>query len=59
MYHALRVNFDATERFRFYAGVDNLLNRKPPYDLTGTGAGSSIFPVTGRFFYAGATVNFR
>ncbi len=59
MYHALRVNFDATERFRFYAGVDNLLNRKPPFDLTGTGAGSSIFPVTGRFFYAGATVNFR
>lgn len=59
IYHAVRVNFDASRQFRFYAGVDNVLNRRPPYDLTGTGAGSSIFPVTGRFFYAGAVVNFR
>jgi outer membrane receptor protein involved in Fe transport len=59
IYHAVRVNFDASRQFRFYAGVDNILNRRPPYDLTGTGAGSSIFPVTGRFFYAGAVVNWR
>jgi outer membrane receptor protein involved in Fe transport len=58
MYHAFRLGFEATEDFKFYMGVDNALNRKPPFDLTGTGGGSGIFPVTGRFFYAGAEAKF-
>ncbi|WP_225421469.1 TonB-dependent receptor domain-containing protein [Sphingomonas parva] len=58
VYHALRFGFEPTEKFSFYAGIDNVLNRKPPYDLTGTGGGSGIFPVTGRFFYAGAQIDF-
>jgi outer membrane receptor protein involved in Fe transport len=58
LYHALRGNFEVDKRFSFYGGVDNLLNRRPPFDLTGTGGGSGIFPVTGRFFYAGAEVKF-
>lgn len=57
-YHDLRVGFEPTERFRFYVGVDNVLDRLPPLDLTGTGGGSGIYPVTGRFFYAGARTTF-
>lgn len=58
LYHAFRGNFEVDKRFSFYGGVDNVLNRRPPFDLTGTGAGSGIFPVQGRFFYAGAEVKF-
>jgi outer membrane receptor protein involved in Fe transport len=39
-------------------GVDNVLNRNPPYGLTGAGAGSGIFTNRGRFFYAGAVARF-
>jgi outer membrane receptor protein involved in Fe transport len=59
LYHALRVGFEPEDtQFRFYIGVDNLLDQRPPFDLTGTGGGSGIFPVTGRFFYAGAEARF-
>lgn len=57
-YHDIRVGFDVTEKMRFYAGIDNVFDTLPPFDLTGTGAGSGIYPVTGRTFYAGARVNF-
>jgi hypothetical protein len=48
---------DVTKDFNFYLGVDNLTNTKPPLGLTGIGAGSSIYDVRGRFFYAGASPN--
>lgn len=57
-YHDLRVGFTTEDDFRFYVGVDNVFDRLPPFGLTGTGAGSGIYPAVGRFFYAGATVNF-
>lgn len=59
VYHNLRFGFEpeGTE-FRFYAGIDNVLDQMPPDPLTGTGAGSGIFPIQGRYFYAGATVAF-
>jgi hypothetical protein len=42
--------------------VDNIADQLPPYGLTGTGSGdanvSSIFPVTGRYFYAGVNVKY-
>jgi outer membrane receptor protein involved in Fe transport len=57
LYHNFRIGVDPTEKFSFYAGVDNVLNRRPPYDLTGLEAGSPFSP-TGRFFYAGAEVRF-
>jgi outer membrane receptor protein involved in Fe transport len=57
-YHAFRLGFEPVEDFKFYTGVDNVFNSRPPYDLTGVGAGSGIFPVQGRFFYAGAEVTF-
>jgi outer membrane receptor protein involved in Fe transport len=57
-YHDIRVNFEPTRGFRFYAGVDNVFDRLPPFGLTGTGAGSGIFPVQGRYFYSGVRIDF-
>ena len=52
LYHGFRLGIEPNEEFRFNLGVDNIFNSRPPFDLTGTGAGSGIFPVQGRFFYA-------
>ncbi|MBV8686472.1 MAG: TonB-dependent receptor [Alphaproteobacteria bacterium] len=57
-YHDVRLGFDASDKFNFYIGIDNALNRKPPLGLTGIGAGSAIYDVRGRFFYAGAVAKF-
>ncbi|HYI41387.1 MAG TPA: TonB-dependent receptor [Allosphingosinicella sp.] len=57
-YHDARIAIDAGERFNFYVGVDNILNRDPPFGLTGIGAGSGIYSNRGRFFYAGAVAKF-
>lgn len=56
--HNARVNFDATDQYRFYVGVDNFTNERPPYDLTGIEGGSPFSPL-GRYFFAGAQVNFK
>lgn len=57
-YHDIRVDYDLTETIRLYAGVDNVADKNPPFDLTGTGGGSSIYDNKGRFFYAGGTYKF-
>jgi outer membrane receptor protein involved in Fe transport len=57
-YHDVRVAFDATDKFNFYVGVDNLTNREPPLGQTGIGGGSAIYDNRGRFFYAGAVAKF-
>nr|WP_294169365.1 TonB-dependent receptor [uncultured Sphingomonas sp.] len=57
-YHDVRLGFDATEKFNFYLGVDNLTNREPPLGQTGIGGGSAIYDNRGRFFYAGAVAKF-
>jgi len=57
VYHNVRVNFDATEEFSFYLGVDNVLNQRPPYELTGLEGGNPFNPM-GRYFYAGARFRF-
>jgi outer membrane receptor protein involved in Fe transport len=56
--HSARVNWDVLTKLRLYAGVDNIANKRPPYDLTGIEAGSPFNP-TGRFFYGGAEFKFR
>ena len=56
-YHSIQVGFNATDRFRFYVGVDNLTDVKPPYDLLGVEAGAPYDNI-GRFFYAGFKANF-
>jgi iron complex outermembrane recepter protein len=52
--HDMQVQVRATEAFSVYAGVNNLTNQKP--DI-GFETNVPISPV-GRFFYAGARVNF-
>lgn len=57
-YHDIRVGFDLSEDFNIYAGVDNLTSTKPPFGLTGVGAGSGIYDVRGRTMYAGIRAKF-
>lgn len=56
--HNARINFEPTDRYRIYAGVDNFTNELPPLDRTGIEAGSPYGP-TGRYFYAGAEIRFK
>lgn len=57
-YHDIRAEFEADEGFNLYVGVDNIGNRLPPQGLTGTGAGSGIYDLMGRYFYAGIVKSF-
>lgn len=57
-YHDLRFEFKPTEQFKFYTGVDNVMDRLPPLGLLGTGGGSGIYNTLGRYFYAGAEIKF-
>ncbi|WP_342658831.1 TonB-dependent receptor [Sphingomonas sp. NY01] len=54
-YHAIRASVDVNDRFRFYGGVDNLTDKKPPYGLLGNG-NDAIFDNIGRFTYVGVSV---
>lgn len=56
--HDVQVGFRVNRSYRAYFGVDNFLDTLPPYGLTGTGAGSGIYGVTGRFFYAGVNLRY-
>jgi len=44
-------------QFTFYLGIDNIFDTPPPGGNLGTGAGDPFDPI-GRYFYAGATVDF-
>jgi outer membrane receptor protein involved in Fe transport len=65
-YHDVRLNY-TIHKYQFYVGIDNLFNRLPPDGLTGSGGDtpvlnvglSSIYSNIGRFFYAGAVVDFK
>ncbi|HEX6784726.1 MAG TPA: TonB-dependent receptor [Sphingomicrobium sp.] len=62
-YHGLRIQWDTgpalgrIKNIQIYAGVDNILDRHPPYGLTGTTA-SAIYDVFGRKFYGGVKVRY-
>lgn len=59
VYHNLRFGFEPEGTgVRFYGGIDNVLDQLPPLPLDGRGEGSGIFPIQGRYFYAGAVLNF-
>jgi outer membrane receptor protein involved in Fe transport len=58
LYHDARVSIDVGKDYNFYFGVDNFTNRAPPLGLTGVGAGSGIYNVRGRNFYAGFKAKF-
>lgn len=77
-YHDFRVEWDVDGNdgvgdLNFFAGVDNIFNRKPPLGATGAGAGGggggadrpgsanstgAIYEVRGRQFYAGFKARF-
>jgi outer membrane receptor protein involved in Fe transport len=54
-YHNARIGVDMRRDARFYIGVDNLFDTKPPFGLLGT-AGGDPYNTIGRFFYAGFNV---
>jgi outer membrane receptor protein involved in Fe transport len=53
IYHNVRAAYDFSNSVNAYFGIDNLANKEPPLGLTGTGGGSGIYDVRGRFYYAG------
>jgi outer membrane receptor protein involved in Fe transport len=57
LYHDIRIGFDVGNDFRFYAGVNNLLDRQPPLGLLGT-AGGDPFDSFGRNFFFGFNADF-
>jgi outer membrane receptor protein involved in Fe transport len=57
LYHDIRIGFDVAEKFRFYAGVNNLLDRQPPNGLLGT-AGGDPYDSFGRNFFIGFNAEF-
>jgi outer membrane receptor protein involved in Fe transport len=57
LYHDIRVGFDIGNDFRFYAGVNNLLDKQPPLGLLGT-AGGDPFDSFGRNFFVGINADF-
>ncbi len=57
-YVDIRAAVDVSEGFNFYAGVDNLFNRKPPFGATGVGAGTGIYDNRGQYVYAGIVAKF-
>ncbi len=56
--HNVRLQIDASKKYNFYVGVDNLFNTAPPLGRTGTGFGSAIYDNVGRRFYAGFVAKF-
>lgn len=52
LYHDLRMDIAVQDRFNFYMGVSNLLDRQPPLGLLGT-AGGDPFDSFGRNFFLG------
>ena len=58
IYHNVRVNFETGDKkYNFYIGIDNLMDKKPPFGLLGT-AGGDPYDTIGRFFYAGFNADF-
>lgn len=56
--HDVQFGYRVNKNYRFYLGVDNIADTLPPYGATGTGAATGIYGVVGRYFYAGANLNF-
>ena len=58
-YHDVRFDFDIAKSYKFYVGVDNVLNQGVPQGATtATGGGSAIYSFRGRNFYAGFRARF-
>ena len=66
LYHNLRFEYQMSGKsllsdnggLNLFFGVDNLTKEEPPLGSTGTGAGSSIYNIRGRNYYAGFRARF-
>lgn len=64
VYHNLRFDVRVGEidgednGTNFFVGVDNLTDQDPPLGTTATGAGSAIYAIRGRNYYAGIRASF-
>jgi len=60
LYHDIRFDMEVGEKrnFNFYFGIDNFTDKEPPLGSTATGAGSAIYNIRGRTFYAGVRAKF-
>ena len=58
LYHNLRAEIEASKKFTFYFGVDNVTDKLPQLGLLGTGGGDGIFSPYGRSYYAGVKADF-
>jgi outer membrane receptor protein involved in Fe transport len=66
LYHDLRIDYrikgkgliSSDSDMLFFVGVDNFTNVKPPLGSTATGAGSAIYSIRGRNFFAGFRARF-
>ena len=63
-YHDIRLDYNIKnlggigKDYLFFVGIDNFTNKKPPLGTTATGAGSAIYNVLGRRFFAGFRARF-
>jgi outer membrane receptor protein involved in Fe transport len=57
-YHDVRVSYELAPKADVYLSVDNLFSKLPPFGLTGTGGGSSIYDNIGRYFTVGLSAKF-
>lgn len=59
-YHDVQLGLKVgdSNRYRFYMGVDNIFDTLPPLGATGTGGATGIYPIIGRYFYAGVRARF-
>jgi outer membrane receptor protein involved in Fe transport len=63
-YHDIRADLKVDDRFSIYGGVDNMLDRLPPWGGTGVGTGldntgvTGLYDNRGRYFYMGVVAKF-
>ena len=62
LYHDLRIAYTIPDigdkHAEIYAGVDNVFDKRPPYDLDALTEGSAIYDVWGRRYYLGVNFGF-
>ncbi|GGA87156.1 TonB-dependent receptor [Neiella marina] len=64
-YHDLNARYYFNDNFEFFAGVDNLFDKKPPFlgqgvpgDVTGTNTAADVYDAVRRYYYVGVTAKF-
>jgi outer membrane receptor protein involved in Fe transport len=56
-YHDVRLSYKVNNNYRAYFGIDNIFDRDPPLGIIGN-EGGSPFSSIGRYFFAGAQIDF-